>query len=193
MAFDNPNELDRQTRRTKKKAKREQRAGNQPHSWQAEYCPPDLAEKFWDQLEALDQSPQSTHFKQLGERGIALPSPVALTDEQIHAKLWEVIKALADMNVFVCSTNHLNDRELYERLWSDVLHEWTMDADLPDMTCHLDMVGSGSDHDIAAWLRYYAGPDDRERWQKDFPGHALPPRAKAPFNRDRQLPRPREL
>jgi len=193
MAIDNPNELDRidLPARGKRKARRE-RPGAEAHARQANDCPPDLAEKFFDQLTVLDQAPQTTHFKQLRKRGITLPPPAVLTDELLHAKLWEVIRALADMNVYVCSTNHLNERELYDRLWSDVLHEWTMDAAFPDMTCQLDLVGSGSGDDIVAWLRYYADANDRARWQRDFPTQVLPPRAKAPFNRDRQLPRPRE-
>jgi hypothetical protein len=195
MAIDKPNELDRavpQTNRNKKKAKRERLARSEPHAWETDECPPDLAEQLWDQLAALDQAPQTTHFNQLKQRGVALPPPADLSDDLLHAKLWEVIHALAELDVFLCSTNHLTDRELYDRLWSDVLHEWTTESAFPDVTCHLDLVGSGSNADITAWLRYYADANDRARWQQDFPSHRLPPRVKSPFNRDRQLPQPRE-
>jgi hypothetical protein len=194
MAIDNPNKLDRPDRQTRaaKPKKAIRRARGKARTFDIDDCPPDLAEQFWGHLADLEQSPQTTHFKQLRERGVTLPPHGDLSDEQLRVKLWEVIHVLAEMNVFICSTNHLGDRELYHRLWSDVLHEWTVDSAFPDMTCHLDLVGSGSDADIAAWLRYYADADDRARWRRDFPDHVLPARAKPPFNRDRQLPQPSE-
>ncbi len=194
MALKNPNEIGRvarQPRREKMDSKPIHRSGRRIAA-EPDDCPPDLAAELMNQLVALDQAPQTTHFDQLRHRGISLPAPATLSDEQLRNKLEEVVRTLAEMNVFICSTNHLNDRQLYDRLWSDVLHEWTMDAEMPDMTCYLDLVGSGSDKDIADWLRYYADAEDRARWQRDFPCHALPTRAKPAFNRDRSLPRPRE-
>src|SRR5579871_1528825 len=180
MAINNSNELDRAQRRSRrtKKTKDDASIRREPTAWTEDDCPTDLAAQFLGHFAALDQAPQTTHFEQLRRHGLDLPNPNSLDDVQVCEKVWEVIRKLAEMNVFVTSTNHLSDRELYERLWSDVLHEWTMDAALPDMTCHLDLVGSGSDHDIAAWLRYYADADDRARWQRDFPGQILPPRSK---------------
>jgi hypothetical protein len=195
MALENPQELNRSDRRRKRDKQRRtaqrREKGDSRHAMNNE-CLPDLAEKFNQYFAEFENSADSTHFERLRERGISLPNSNKLTDEQLHAKLWEVIGILAEMNVFLHSTDHLNDRELYELLWSDLLHEAATDPAIPNVHCQIDLVNSGSDKDIANWLRYYANADDRARWQRNFPGDVLPPRKKPPFSRDHRLPRPRE-
>ena len=44
-------------------------------------------------------------------------------DEQLTARLWEVIHALARQAVYLHSTDHLSDRQLYKQLTEDALHE----------------------------------------------------------------------
>ncbi|MBX9582572.1 MAG: hypothetical protein K2X87_19880, partial [Gemmataceae bacterium] len=116
----------------------------------------------------------------------------ALTDA-LAAKLWEVIHALAARNVFLHSTDHLSDRELYDHLVEESLHEVTKDIPArPGWTQHIDMIGSGSEEDIELYLRYYADDDRRRRWAADWPKHPMPPKEPRPCDRDRLLPRPKD-
>jgi len=187
VAIDDPKQLkriDREIRINELKAQAEEPAGEEITGWESPDCPPDLAEQFWEHVVAFEQSPDSTHIDNLRERGLELLPPDKLTNAQLHAKLWEVIEALAESNAFLLSTNHLSDRELYERLYSDVLNESTY----PGMDCYLDLVSSGSEEDIEAWLRYYADAETRAQWKRDFPETKLPPREKPPYDRDRKLP-----
>lgn len=57
----------------------------------------------------------------LRERKVAIPDAASLTDEALTAALWSLIEAMSEIGVYVSFTNHLTDRELYERLVSDVL------------------------------------------------------------------------
>ena len=128
---------------------------------------------------AFEKAPHSTHFQQLQERGIKLPAPVDLSDAKLHAKLWEVLRELAKMNVFLISTDHLSDRELDAQLWSDVLHEDTIEGPLPDMACHLDLVSSGSKEDIALWMRLLRRRRDAPAVEERLPRGKAAPAAEA--------------
>jgi hypothetical protein len=63
-----------------------------------------------------------------------------------------------------------------------------MPVDL-DTNCHIDMVGSGSEHDLDVYLRYFANEGFRQNWKKDFPEDTIPPHETPPYDRDRHLPR----
>jgi hypothetical protein len=65
----------------------------------------------------------TTHFQQLADAGLELSAPEAMDDATLLSQLWEVFDALADIGVFVTSTNHLSDRDLYTVLWQRVLRE----------------------------------------------------------------------
>jgi hypothetical protein len=177
--------IDRDTRVNELPCESRELANGKVHFWESEECPPGIAEQFWKQVVDFEKSPCSTHFQQLLDRGVDLPPPDQLNDRQLHAKLWQVIDSLAQMQVFLLSTNHFSDRELYENLWSQALREDTF----PGMTCILDLVSSGSDQDIEYWLKYYADEETRARWKTDFPRSKIPPRQKPPYDRDRRLPK----
>jgi hypothetical protein len=177
--------VDREIRINELKAQAEELAGGKMHAWESSDCPPGIAEQFWEHVVEFEKAPRNSHFQQLLDRGIDLPPSDEMTDKQLHAKLWEIIEALAEMQVYLLSTNHFSDRELYENLWSDSLREDTF----PGMTCILDLVSSGSDQDIEYWLKYYADKEARARWQDDFPNDPIPPHEKPPYDRDRRLPK----
>ena len=87
-------------------------------------------------------------------------------------------------------TNHWNDRELYEHLWNETLHEFTMDFPPGSgWNCHIDFLSSGSDEDNYLYLKYYADEQCREQWQKDFPDEVIPPHVDPPYDRDSKLPK----
>ena len=86
-------------------------------------CPSAAHEASLRNMAAFDTAPLTSHFEQLEASGGDLPAPDSLTEEQVTAKLWEVIHALAAMDTFLYRTDHLSDRGLYEGLWGDTLRE----------------------------------------------------------------------
>ena len=112
-----------------------------------------------------------------------------MTDDELHKKLWEVIRKLAELRVFLYHTDHLNDRELYTALWNSLLREETTIMPLdPDSACHLDIIGSGSEEDIKIGLKFYDDEEERAHWRKSFPEDHTPDHEEPPYDRDRHLP-----
>jgi len=135
------------------------------------------------------QNTEKSAFDLLAQNGLDLPPPEELDDAQVTAKLWETIRGLAMLRMFLYSTNHLSDRELYEELWHDVLREEGPVMPLSnDSAWHIDLLGSGSEEDNSLYLRYYADEETRQRWAKDWPGDNIPASETPPYDRDRHLP-----
>lgn len=146
---------------------------------------------FLEHIYVMESQPSVTHAHQLIAAGVSLPPPDDLTDTQVHDKLWEIIHKLAELRVFFGNTNHLTDRALYERLWTETLNEFTWDmSNALNGAMHIDMCGSGSEEDTGDWLKYYASDDDRQDWFDTYPDDTLPPRVKPPLDRDDALPKP---
>jgi hypothetical protein len=124
----------------------------------------------------------------LRNNGVSIPDDRDLDDDTLHAKLWEIINAMAAVAMYVESTDHMSDRELYRYLVTDALREETI---LPTPGSgggwHISPIGGGSDEDNEIYLRYYADEETREQWHRDF-GAILPTKEKPPFDRDRLLP-----
>lgn len=183
------NERDKRIEELKRRAA--ELSGGKMASGEVNECPPEVAEQFWEHVVAYEEAPWTTLFKQLEDAGMQLPAPDTLDDEQLNAKLWELIRRLAFMSVFLENTDHLSDRELYTELWSDILREET--KDLPpeaEIRCHLDLVGSGSEEDMNMYLKFYADEDFRSSWSADNPNDPIPELEDPPFDRDRYLPQP---
>jgi hypothetical protein len=124
----------------------------------------------------------------LRERGIEIPEDDSqLDDAALHAKLWEVIEGMAAIGMFIDSTDHMSDRELYRYLVSDALQEGVLLPGAMAGLWQISPIGGGSEEDNEIYLRYYADDETRLRWQKDF-GRAIPSKEKTPYDRDRLLP-----
>jgi len=165
--------------------------GGQMRTWTSPDCPSGIEEQFWKQIVAFENAPEVEPFDMLIRSGLALPSPQELDDESLAAKLWEVVRGLECLGVYLSSTDHLNDRELYTRLWTDILREpIALEPEDEDGAWHVDLIGSGSEEDIDVYLKYYADEDERRRWAQEWPDHVLPRVAQRPFDRDRHLPSP---
>jgi hypothetical protein len=164
-------------------------AGGEMTSWKSDDLSPDIEEEFLQGVVAYESAPWTTHYQQLAEAGVELPDPETMDDEKLTAKLWEVIEALARMRVFLESTNHLSDRELYTELWSEVLREETKAIVYDEYSAwHIDLIGSGSDEHIGLWMKYYADEKTRRQWMKDWPDYEMPEHEDPPYDRDRHLP-----
>jgi len=158
--------------------------------FEAPDTPPEILEQFWERVVAFEKTPTTTNFAQLTEAGVELPSPRELSDEQIKEKLKSVIEGLAKLRVFLTNTNHLSDRELYERLWEETLHEEIIPDPSPNASWTVDLVSSGSIEDEELYLKYYADELARAEWEADCPDGPIPAREDPPYDRDRNLPKP---
>ena len=140
-------------------------------------------------LTHLETAPLTTNLQQLLDRSVDVPPPESLADEALTKKLWEVIEALADLGVFLRSTDHLSDRELYTELWTRVLRDEVEDVPpCDDVDEIVDLVSTGSEESIRAWLTYYADERARQLWQRDYPDETIPPHQDPPYHRDERLP-----
>jgi hypothetical protein len=152
---------------------------------------PELEVAFLEQVLAFETAPQTTWGERLRETGYAMPKPASLSDQEIGLELWQVIQRLAELRLFLASTNHLSDRELYAWLYREVLPAETISGPIdPHSACHFDVLGACSEDDTACWLRYYADEGDRREWQQFNPGEPLPPHEDPPYQRDHLLPQP---
>jgi hypothetical protein len=147
--------------------------------------------EFLEHTLAWETAPQSSNREWLKRQGMEFPPPFACDDARLPDELARLVRALATARVFLYHTDHLTDRELYERLSAEVLPAKCPDgARTEDDGFHWDF--AGGDGDMSLWLQYYAGPTERREWQREFPDGALPPRRRAPFDRDRHLPQREE-
>ncbi|MGR9013416.1 MAG: hypothetical protein ACU83U_07210 [Gammaproteobacteria bacterium] len=168
--------------------------GGELSSFESENMSTELQEQFMMHVAAFEGAEWVTSFDQLVQSGIELPAPDELNDSQLSAKLWEVIRGLAMLRTFLYSTDHLSDRELYEKLWYEVLREESPDMPINDNTaCHIDLVGNGDEQENELYLRYYADEDMRRDWVKDWPDDAMPEHETPPYDRDRHLPKRDQL
>jgi hypothetical protein len=149
-------------------------------------CPPDVEERFWEQVLELENAATVKPIEVFAQSGLVLPAPEDLEDAALTKHLWDAIHALAELGVYLLSTDHLSDRALYQRLWRGVLID---DVEVTDdgWSC-IDMAGGGSEEDISVWLKYYATEDDRREWAEEWPNEPVPPAERRPFDRDRHLP-----
>lgn len=149
----------------------------------------ELEPEFIKNVLAFENAPRSTLLKRLQDDGITVPRPDELNETAVHEKLWEIIRGLAARNVFLCSTNHLRDRELYALLHGDLLAEEYEELG-PEWNIHLDILGGGSEEDVLLYQKYYADDECRRQFIEEYPGCELPEREDPPCDRDRLLPQP---
>lgn len=192
MSSENPDDLERidqQIRINELKHEAEELSGGEMSSFEADDLPPDIAEQFWDQVVAFEKAPRTTHIRRLQEAGVEMPPVEELPDREVSARLWEVIHALAEQGVFLLSTNHLSDRELYRKLLDDVLLDTVPDISGDEFgACVIDLVSSGSPEDIRLYLKHYADEEARSHWAESFPGEKIPAHEDPAYDRDRLLP-----
>lgn len=173
------------------KRRAEELSGGQMEAGSLDDYPAEVEEGFWKHVVDYEEAPWTTNFQQLENAGVSLPQPDSLTDEELSAKLWEVIQKLALLHVFIEQTDHLSDRELYSHLWTDSLREESKAMPVvAGFACHIQLLGSGSEEDMLLYLKYYADDDFRRQWHKDWPNDPIPAHENPPYDRDRLLPKP---
>ena len=152
---------------------------------------PETELRYLEQLKEWEEAPLTTWTQELWVKGYEFPEPATLDESSLSRELQRLIDALAASNIYLEYTNHLSDRELYEHLLHKTLEEPVeQTVDTTPAAWHVDLTGAGSEKDLDAWLRYYAGDDERTYWQESFPDRVLPPKEIRPYDRDQHLPRP---
>jgi hypothetical protein len=183
-------EIDRQIRIEKMKKELDQIAGGKIISGAFGPTPSVIEEAFLEQALAFERAELDTNFNRLVKGGVAMVPPAELDDPALSAKLWEVIRELGKMRCFLHDTDHFNDRELYDWLWSTGLRDETVDhSGMPEAAWHSSPIGACTDEDTAIWLKYYADEKESKRWHLDFPRDPLAEHRAPPFDRDRHLPK----
>lgn len=162
-------------------------SGGEMFSFEAAGVPPEILEEWWRRIVAFEQAETVAPFDLLVQSGVALPPPGEL-GSGMGARLQEVIDALASFRVYLDHTDHLSDRELYTLLWEEILREEGVFEPQGPGFHVIDVVGSGSDEDILAYLEFYADEEMRRAWAEDWPDLQIPAHSDPPHDRDRHLP-----
>jgi hypothetical protein len=150
----------------------------------------EIEETFLTRICEFEKAAWDTNFNRLVQRGVEMIPPAELDETSLHAKLHDVLRALAEVRCFLENTDHLSDRELYTWLWAEALREETPDLSQLGGAWHISPIGGCDEHDMAIFLKYYASENERRQWQEECPSDALPPRCPLPYDRDRNLLRP---
>jgi hypothetical protein len=182
--------VDREIHIDQLKQQLRQIAGGEVTFGHASGLDPALEEAFLEHVLEFETQVGVRPFEVLVRDGFDLPPPGRLGEKALTAKLWELIRALAERRLFLERTDHLSDRELYAWLWGEVLREEFMGFGLPSGNWHVDVLGGCSEEDLILSMRYYADEEERARWAAEFPDFPMPPREKPPYDRDRRLPQP---
>jgi hypothetical protein len=159
-------------------------------AWEADDMPDELREDFWQTVVDIETCGTATCAARLTARGIALPDPETMTDEELRAKLWDVLRGLAALGMYLDFTDHLSDRALYTLLARDLLINEAAPSSRLGST-FIDLGDSGEDTDDGlTYLKYYADEQFRQDWQAEFPDAALPEHVEPPYDRDQHMPVP---
>ncbi len=161
-------------------------AGGEMTGSESPDLPSEISEQFWQNVVAFEKAPRRSGLSQLEEAGISMPPNSELSDEELSARLWQIIEFLATKRTYIYWTNHLSDRELYDFVREEVSD--TSIPDLPGMNLNTSPIGSGNEEDTLLYFRFYANDEDRQSWMKQFPDYEMPAKETAPFERDHLLP-----
>lgn len=154
-----------------------------------ESMPADMEEEFLRHVLEYERAEPTTLFALLQNAGVELPACSELQDNDLAAKLHEMIQKLASLGAYLQHTNHLSDRELYDYLYNDGLREEAvLFPENPSYAYIIDLTGSGSEEDNQIYLKHYADEPHRHQWALDWPDDPMPDHEEPPFDRDRSLP-----
>lgn len=148
--------------------------------------------QYWTMVYDFEMAPETNGRTLLLELGVVPYPPQDLpADAELHEALWTVVEALAAQRVYLLNTDHLNDRQLYERLFYKILDEPTQCMPPGGQMCEyidvlhaMDMQGGfGAELERRIDRGVHPGGDPVE-------GERAPFQVAPICDRDRFLPRP---
>ena len=152
--------------------------------------PEEIRAAFQRDMEAFERAEPMAPLTALEQSGVLMPPSDQLSDDELEEALWQSLRGLAFLGVYLHHTDHLSDRELYAELREDALRRpVVMMPENPNFGYHLDLVEGESEENEQLYLRYYADEETREHWAEQFPACDMPAAESRPFDRDRLLPR----
>jgi len=170
---------------------RAERATGRPFDWNSfDLLPPAWEHAYWRAIIRARPGATSCPRALMEAGGFSFPPADSLEPDALIVRLWQLIRRLQQVNIFISSTDHLSDRDFYSWLRETGLQEFMTTAPgSTEVYTQLDVVSSGSGEDFEVWARYYMQESDREQWREENPGEELPESKPLPHNRDRYLPR----
>lgn len=78
---------------------------------------------FLQEIILFHESPKVVLKDKLGKLGVSLPAPETLGAGQVSDVLRATLEGLAQLNIYLHSTNHLTDQAFYRVLWYQILAE----------------------------------------------------------------------
>ena len=151
----------------------------------------DEYKEFERRMELFENGPTTTNFQQLLADGIALPEPDS--NPRRGCRLQVVAgdsRTRAVARIHSHQTDHLSDRELYGKLWHEVLRTEVPAIDLIGFNTHVRLTSIDDEQEICLYLTYYADDKDRQSWLEEFPGYEMPAHEDPAYSRDWRLPTP---
>lgn len=146
---------------------------------------------FWSMIYDFEMAPMTTNRRQLSEIGVEVTASEELADDELTIKLREIVDALGRLSIYLLHTDHLSDRQLYQRLERDILDEEVRDLPADGVAREfIDLCMPETDEDWATYREMYEFRQevgDRAVSTADASPSA---RCQPPFDRDRTLPRP---
>jgi hypothetical protein len=150
---------------------------------------------YWAMIHDFEMAPPTNGRTMLLEAGIVpIPPQDLREDAHLHEALWTLIEGLAASRVYLLNTDHLGDRQLYERLFYKILDERTHCLPPDSAACEyidvlhpMDIQSGGPGAELHRRLVAGTHPAGERR-----PGVRAPPQAHPVCDRDRHLPRPAE-
>ena len=108
---------------------------------------------------------------------LELSPPESLGDAELPSVLWSTIEKLYSKKIVLRCTDHLTDRELYTIIFRDILTCCEKKVEVPGKVLEWMCV-----EETETWLRYYADPVERRRYQEEYEAE-LPPSEDPPHPR----------
>jgi hypothetical protein len=161
----------------------------QPAKWSTENDP--YATDYTEYLTAFEEEGFGVVPSELLTRiGYSVIPPAELDEDTVTPYLYQIIRGLGRLGLYLFQTDHLRDMELYETLWDEVLREpLLLIPQAASFAWYWSPIGAGDEEDTLIWLAYYASNAERRAYRKDNPEERVPKRRKCPSNRDAKLPK----
>ncbi|MEM1176700.1 MAG: hypothetical protein AAGM22_00020 [Acidobacteriota bacterium] len=153
--------------------------------------PPSIGEALLTRFVRADSAYATLPRKFFASCGFELKAPDAVDDAEMRGELWRLIWAMAILRLLLEHTDHLDDRALYERLYSVELMEPVnfQPGEVDGSVYVLDLLDPRDSDDRRLLLTYYADRLEAPELKALRSGLADPPDPQAPpYDRDQFLP-----